>query len=328
MTRSRDVADTQDNLGGAVAPFVAGKNALINGGMDIWQRGTSFGAGVYTADRWIVSGSGGSQSVTRSTDVPTNPYFNYSLSMVGTSSLNTQIYQRIESVNATYLAGRTVTLSVWAKNVSGTTPLSYVGAFPAGVDNFASITVDVVGNLTANSWSGSWTRYSVTFTVSAAAVAGYSIILYRNGTETSTTLLTGVQLELGALPTPFSRTGGSIGGELALCQRYYERRNALGAYYGMGLSGRWTITTSGNFAVNFAVPKRTTPSLAFSNLNAVVGNSQTTISSMAGPYPSGQSNNVIAGDINFTSSSGVTGYATTANDNGSGTGYIEFSAEL
>jgi hypothetical protein len=31
MTRSRDVADTQDNLGGAVAPYVAGKNKIING---------------------------------------------------------------------------------------------------------------------------------------------------------------------------------------------------------------------------------------------------------------------------------------------------------
>ena len=32
MSRARDVADIQYNLGGAVPPFVAGKNKIINGG--------------------------------------------------------------------------------------------------------------------------------------------------------------------------------------------------------------------------------------------------------------------------------------------------------
>jgi len=39
-----------------------------------------------------------------------------------------------------------------------------------------------------------------------------------------------VQLELGAVASPFSRAGGSIGGELALCQRYYFRTGGSSAY--------------------------------------------------------------------------------------------------
>jgi hypothetical protein len=55
VTRARDVADTQDNLGGAVPPFVAGKNAIINGDMRVSQRGTSFtiASTAYTLDRFF-----------------------------------------------------------------------------------------------------------------------------------------------------------------------------------------------------------------------------------------------------------------------------------
>ncbi len=35
MSRSRNVADTQDNNGGAVPPFAAGKNKIINGDFNI-----------------------------------------------------------------------------------------------------------------------------------------------------------------------------------------------------------------------------------------------------------------------------------------------------
>jgi hypothetical protein len=51
------------------ANFAAGKNAIINGGFDIAQRGTSFTTGsiTYTVDRWQIwsTGAGGNCVVTR-----------------------------------------------------------------------------------------------------------------------------------------------------------------------------------------------------------------------------------------------------------------------
>jgi hypothetical protein len=36
-------------------------------------------------------------------------------------------------------------------------------------------------------------------------------------------LWSGAQLEIGSVPTTFSRAGGTIQGELAACQRYYQK---------------------------------------------------------------------------------------------------------
>jgi hypothetical protein len=68
--------------------------------------------------------------------------------------------------------------------------------------------------------------------------------------------ITGVQLEIGSVATPFSRASGSIGGELALCQRYYQK--FLGAGSGQVISGfgGCVTTTIGQASIVFPVQMR------------------------------------------------------------------------
>lgn len=235
--------------GGALAGM---RNRIINGGMDFWQRGTSTGSvsgttATYMVDRFYGYAGSGNITISRSTDVPAK--FQYSCSMVGTG---VSITQRIESVNCIDLSGATVTVSFWAKSTSGTDNL-IVSLYTAtgGTDNYSSQTSTV--NTVSASPSSSWTYYTTTFTgIPATATNGVGIGIGRGSGGSSTTLITGVQLEPGSVATPFERR--SFGAELALCQRYYEKGSGvLLAVYSAGPFGGGTTT------YQFKATKRVSP---------------------------------------------------------------------
>lgn len=260
VTVSFDVA----NYGGGQK--AAGKNAIINGGFDIWQRGTTFSTnGAYCADRWKAAVDAGTFSITRSTDAPTG--FTYSLSFAGTSTTSPQIYTLIESTNSIVYAGQTVTLSIYAKSTVGSSGLGFYTYYPGATDDWTSATADANGTFSASP-SGSWTRYSATFTVNALASRGYKILIYRTSSAaSSTTLYAGVQLELGSTATPFSRTGGTIQGELAACQRYYVRWGGSNVYERIAL-GIGASATVAKMVVNQPVAMRVAPtSIDYSNIS-------------------------------------------------------------
>jgi len=103
-------------------------NPIINGNMDIWQRGTSFAApanATYFADRWrIAYSTTGVVTASRSTSVPTvaesGVLFNYSLDLDVTTADAAiaagdycALQQSIEGFNWRHFAQRDVTLSFW-----------------------------------------------------------------------------------------------------------------------------------------------------------------------------------------------------------------------
>lgn len=215
------------------------RNKIINGGFDVWQRGTPVTtSGAYTADRWAQV-SGNSIVHTQSTDVP-NAGFGYSMSVAGTGS---NICQRIESLNCGGING-TITVSFWYKSTAGSDPLSMSLYYCNTTDSFGSVT-QIGSNVTvASSPSSSWTYYTYTFNgVSSNAKNGVALYLFRGFSATSTTLITGVQVEANSMPTPFEQR--PYGVELALCQRYfYVFKGVSNNYNAVSTTGIMSSTTN------------------------------------------------------------------------------------
>jgi hypothetical protein len=356
-----DVNDTNGTLNvvGQTTNFYAAKNKIINGDFRFNQRAftSNTADNSYNFDRWQQGNSGttGTLTVTPQTFTPgTAPVSGYEgvnfVQLVTASgvSTNTQarISQSIEDVRT--LAGQTATISFWAKANTGTPKIGVLVFQDFGTGGSPSSRVNTPSG--AVTLSTSWARYSVTvsipsisgktlgttantsilgLTLYVSAGSDFNTLASSIGLQNATFQIWGVQAEAGSNVTAFQTCAGTIGGELALCQRYYERRTAQGGFYGMGISGRWSSTTGGTGALTFAAPKRTNPSVAISNLFAASGTSNLAITSVAGTYGSGQLNAVTGCDFGITVASGATnGYATTVFDSGGGTGYIEFNAEF
>jgi hypothetical protein len=248
-------------------------NYIINGGFDIWQRGTSIaGNAFYNADRWTQARSGGATGATVTRQAAGLTGFQY-CARVQRDSTNTNtaiLYhtQSFETVNSLALAGKTVTLSFWARsgaNFSAASSMLTANILSStGTDqNFASVALTgqaTVATLNATLTS-TWTKFSVTGTVSSSATQVHVQTLFTPvGTAGANDYfeIAGVQLEEGSIATPFRRHAPSIQGELAACQRYYWRQTASGTDtpYGYGLQ---PTTTIGEATISAPVSLRTNP---------------------------------------------------------------------
>jgi hypothetical protein len=290
MTRAYNTATTQQNSGGAVAGVTAGKNFIINGGFDIWQRGTSVAesgsggtASDYTADRWVFGGSGGSsatvsrQATGDTTNLPNIQYCGRFQRTAGNTDTSTLYFaQVLETVNSIPLTGKTVTLSFYARAganySSASSALNVTMTTGTGTDQaFFSFTgtSSIIG--TSVTLTSSWQRFTITGTV---ATNSTQVRLYYSYGPTGTAgandyfEVTGVQVEVGNVATPFSRAGGTIQGELAACQRYFQSIGGNTADENLG-AGMVYSTTNSLINTTFQVPLRTAPSVAIATGGAV-----------------------------------------------------------
>ena len=243
-------------------------NPIINGNFDFWQRGTSLtipaGGSGYLADRWLCySPNGGTYS--RSTDVPSGHL--YSLDINAGAG---QIIQRIESSIARYYVGKTITVTIQVKKISGTGSLDCQLYYPGATDNWSGATWIATSNFSVNP-STSFTKYSATFSNLLPAQVANGLTIAIIPSASMNYRITGVRVEVGGSTTNFMFRPPAL--EMLLCQRYYEKSydenvnpgsaSFAGVAFGMTNPGGWI-----SYSIKFNNHKRVTPTMTFYNPNS------------------------------------------------------------
>ena len=251
------------------------KNIIINGGFDVWQRGTSGGTvNTYLADRWE-SGGGGALSQDRQV-ATSGDDFNYSLRVQRPSTEThgwSVIGTTLEELDSLPLRGKTLTFSCLIKVGANYSPTSSQLGMGIGSSTIANRSWRYLGNVTEQKTvTTSWVRYSVTVTIPTdSKQVGCGFVCSPTGTAGADDWfeIANAQLEVGSTATDFEHR--SYGEELALCQRYYQKYENTGninsndgALFNTCAWG----TTSTFSAFVYINPMRTSPSVGFSDTTA------------------------------------------------------------
>jgi hypothetical protein len=343
-----DVNDTNGTINllqTSTLSVAGGKNRVVNGGMDWWQRGTSFNfantSSNYSADRWAaISATVGTMTRQTTSDTTNLPNIQYcariqrTAAQTGTSAIG--IYQFFESVNAIPYAGQTVTLSFYARrgaNFSATSNALSANLYTGtGTDQnpFVAYTGSanpITGTATLTT---TWQRFTFTGTLAATATELYiSLGFTPTGTAGAADYfeITGVQLELGSYATTFSRAGGTIQGELAACQRYLQVWPPIA-----GTANAQTIanasyysSTSAFATLQLPVEMRVAPAGTFTTVgNYIVFANSANKAATAISVDSASTRNVFLLATTAASTAGFAGLLAANNANG----YIILSSEL
>jgi len=293
-----------DGSVGFVQTQMSHRNLIINGAMQVAQRGTSAftpSASTYTLDRWFaVSDPGSKFTVQQNAGSVTPPVgFSKYLGVTSTSAYTLSannfniLDYRFEGQDTVSFAWGTsdakdITVSFWIRSsLTGQFSFIVYNAASGGTKRYAATyTVS-----SANTWEYKTVTIPGDTTESWGSDNGYGMILrfnlgtgstygsatanaWQTGTQFGTSgdnsivstngatwYITGVQLEVGSVATPFEHR--SYGEELARCQRYYIR------YFSSSVDSGDTVcqaatgagTTNVRLCWNFPVTLRAQPTI-------------------------------------------------------------------
>jgi len=283
------VADSAATTGLRYSATPSASNPVINSAMQNWQRGTSISlaasAGTtYLADRWCVQ-TGANQACTvsrQATGDTTNlPFIQYAMrfqrnsAQTGTGAIG--IMQPMETINTIPFAGKTVTMSFYARkgadySATSNALLAYLRTGTGTDQNpYSGYTGDNTSINTTSTLTATWQRFSVTGTL-GATVTEMTVQFGFTPTGTAGTNdyyeVTGVQIDVGSVALPFRTNGGTLQGELAACQRYFNQNTMESGHTGeVTLAvGSQSNTTNANICYAFPVQMRTEPTVTMTGL--------------------------------------------------------------
>ncbi len=295
---------TVDGVAMPSAGPLSNRNLIINGAMQVAQRGTSSTSdGYQTVDRYRTAW--GQVNITQSQQTlssgdPYNEGFRYfhRTANTATSTSNitwVQIEHKIEAQNVAQSgwnytnSNSFLTCSFWARSsVAGTYYVQYRAgdmsnfyfnrSFTLAADTWTKVSHTIPGESTfvvnndngsgleviivphyGTGYQGSTATDGSWFTLSGNDYFPSSSYSQDWGNTASATFdITGVQLEVGSVATPFEHR--SYGDELARCQRYYFQ-TGTGATYNSVTTGFANTTTNSVQLITYPVQMRSAPSL-------------------------------------------------------------------
>jgi len=238
---------------------MVGRNLIINGAMQVAQRGTSFtptGINTYSLDMWRSEGYSYDVDVTRQTftsgqtDVEGFPQYYVTVALNQTISAGQYwaFQQRIEKPQVIREGAQTFTLSFWARATSGTVAASSFSYGIGARENSPQLTT-------------TWQKITYTFTTTISSSGDYAscyVVFFSAGATATSIDIAQVQLEVGATATPFEHR--SYGEDLALCHRYYYRLASDGANQNMFGVGFIDGTTAAAVQIPYPTTMRAQPS--------------------------------------------------------------------
>jgi hypothetical protein len=343
---------------------LSNRNMLINGAMQVSQRGTSTasvtGSGYHACDRWNLELSSlGTFTISQSTDAPAgfSSSFKVDCTTADASPAASDymvVQQKIEAQTLRQLGygtsgAKAMTLSFYVKsNKTGTYEIMHFAADGTRAVNstytinsantweFKSVSIpgDTGGTMNNDNGEGlrslfylgvgsdrtsgttptAWQAYA---TANEAPSQGVNIA----DSTSNEWLITGVQLEIGDVATPFEHR--SFGDELAACQRYYYQTTYSSGDVTLFVGVAASTTLAAQCYRKHPVTMRSQPTMALGgSITAYDGDSNASVS---GINTNASSTTDGTGNFNTTDLGAGRGVSILAND---AADFISFDSEL
>ena len=261
------------------------RNLIINGGFDIWQRGTSFGSSPgFTADRWWAQSNNSGSTVTRQsfpdghTEIPYSPRYYLRSFLEAVSGAGDRIAWATKIENWRGVVERPLTLSGWYRRTA-----DIAGTGLQCIMKESSSFYDSAGNLSIPTnelfpVTSEWKYFKKTFFIPSSFIgtmtstASFDLRLYYQVCYKAGNFdLANVQLEYGTDATPFEQQTESE--TLLQCKRYYQKWGRDYTYAGRFM-GMVNAGGTGIFEWQYPVEMRDVPSFSVYGSGTLGGNFQ------------------------------------------------------